>query len=29
MPNDVKPLREVPAYVDPISGQRHPISEPR
>ena len=29
MPNDVKPLREAPAYVDPISGQRYPISEPR
>jgi threonine synthase len=29
MPNDVKPLRDPPAYVDPISGQRYPISEPR
>jgi threonine synthase len=29
MPNDVKPLEDPPAYVDPISGQRYPISEPR
>jgi threonine synthase len=29
MPNDVKPLRGAPAYVDPVSGQRYPISEPR
>jgi threonine synthase len=29
MPNDVKPLTDLPAYVDPISGQKYPISEPR
>src|SRR5271154_2714331 len=29
MPNDVKPLADPPAYVDPTSGQRYPISEPR
>ena len=29
MPNDVKPLTDPPAYVDPISGQKYPISEPR
>jgi threonine synthase len=29
MPNDLKPLGDPPAYVDPISGQRYPISEPR
>jgi threonine synthase len=29
MPNDVKPLPDAPAYVDPVSGQRYPISEPR
>jgi threonine synthase len=29
MPNDVKPLADPPAYVDPISGQKYPISEPR
>ncbi|MGH6799104.1 MAG: pyridoxal-phosphate dependent enzyme [Roseiarcus sp.] len=29
MPNDVKPLGDPPAYVDPISGQKYPISEPR
>jgi threonine synthase len=28
MPNDVNP-RDPPAYVDPVSGQRYPISEPR
>jgi threonine synthase len=29
MPNAVKPPDEAPAYVDPISGQKYPISEPR
>jgi threonine synthase len=30
MPNDQKPpLSDPPAYVDPTSGQRYPISEPR
>jgi threonine synthase len=29
MPNDVKPRPDAPAYVDPVSGQRYPISEPR
>jgi threonine synthase len=29
MPNDVKPLGDPPAYVDPISGEKYPISEPR
>jgi threonine synthase len=29
MPNDVKPPDECPAYVDPASGQKYPISEPR
>jgi threonine synthase len=29
MPNDVKPLWDPPEYVDPISGQRYPISAPR
>jgi threonine synthase len=29
MPNDVKPLPDAPAYVDSVSGQRYPISEPR
>ena len=29
MPNDVKPLADPPAYVDPVSGQIYPISEPR
>jgi threonine synthase len=29
MPNDLKPLGDPPAYVDPISGQRYPVSEPR
>ena len=29
MPNDLKPLADPPAYVDPISGQKYPISEPR
>ena len=29
MPNDVKPLDDPPAYVDPASGQKYPISEPR
>jgi threonine synthase len=29
MSNDVKPLTGPPAYFDPISGQRYPISEPR
>ena len=29
MPNAVKPLGDSPAYVDPVSGQIYPISEPR
>ena len=29
MPNDVKPLSDPPAYVDPISGKKYPISAPR
>jgi threonine synthase len=29
MPNDTKPFADPPAYVDPISGERYPISEPR
>ena len=29
MPNDLKPLRDAPEYVDPTNGQRYPISEPR
>jgi threonine synthase len=29
MPNNVKPLKESPAYLDPISGKKYPISEPR
>jgi threonine synthase len=29
MPNAVKPPGESPAYVDPASGQKYPISEPR
>jgi threonine synthase len=29
MPNDLKPLDNPPAYVDPISGEKYPISEPR
>ncbi len=29
MPNDVMPLTDPPAYVDPVSGQKYPISEPR
>ena len=29
MPNKPMPLANSPAYVDPISGQRYPISEPR
>ena len=29
MPNDAKLLGEPPAYLDPISGQKYPISEPR
>jgi threonine synthase len=29
MPNNVKPPDESPAYVDPVSGQKYPISEPR
>jgi threonine synthase len=29
MPNDVRPLADPPAYVDPISGRKYPISEPR
>ena len=29
MLNDVKPLGDPPAYVDPISGEKYPISEPR
>jgi threonine synthase len=29
MPNDVKPLADPPAYVDPVRGQIYPISEPR
>jgi threonine synthase len=29
MPNAVKPLGDAPAYVDPVSGRKYPISEPR
>jgi threonine synthase len=29
MANDMKPLADPPAYVDPTSGQKYPISEPR
>ncbi len=29
MPNDLKPPKHAPAYVDPISGETYPISEPR
>ena len=29
MPNDANPLADPPAYVDCISGERYPISEPR
>jgi threonine synthase len=29
MPNDLKAPDDPPAYVDPISGQKYPISEPR
>jgi threonine synthase len=29
MPNDFKLPGDLPAYVDPISGQKYPISEPR
>jgi threonine synthase len=29
MPNDVNPLEDPPAYVEPVSGQKYPISEPR
>src|ERR1700761_6723964 len=29
MPNDVTPPANSPAYVDPISGERYPITEPR
>ena len=29
MPNDLKPLADAPAYVDPVSGETYPISEPR
>jgi threonine synthase len=29
MPNDVTPQAEPPAYVDPASGRKYPISEPR
>ena len=29
MPHDVTPPADPPAYVDPISGQKYPISEPR
>jgi threonine synthase len=29
MLNDVKPPDESPAYVDPVSGQKYPLSEPR
>ena len=28
MPNDVNPPPEPPAYVDPISGKKYPISAP-
>ncbi len=29
MPNDANPVADAPAYVDPISGEKYPISEPR
>ncbi|HEY1778965.1 MAG TPA: pyridoxal-phosphate dependent enzyme [Roseiarcus sp.] len=29
MPDDLKPLADPPAYVDPVSGETYPISEPR
>ena len=29
MPNPLKPLAGPPAYIDPISGETYPISEPR
>ena len=29
MPEDPKPLADPPAYVDPVSGERYPISKPR
>jgi threonine synthase len=29
MPNDVTPPPNLPAYVDPASGEKYPISEPR
>ena len=29
MPNDLKPLADPPAYVDSVSGEKYPISEPR
>ena len=29
MPNDLKPPEDPPAYVDSVSGQKYPISEPR
>jgi threonine synthase len=29
MSNAMKPLEDPPAYVDPISGEKYPISEPR
>ena len=29
MPNDLKPLKDPPAYVNSISGQKYPISAPR
>jgi threonine synthase len=29
MPNDAQPPDDPPAYVDPASGQKYPISEPR
>jgi threonine synthase len=29
MPNDLKPLADPPAYLDPITGEKYPISEPR
>ncbi len=29
MPNDLKPRKDPPAYVDPVNGEKYPISEPR
>ena len=29
MPNDLKPRTDPPAYVDSVSGEKYPISEPR